>query len=334
MRRGGQLHCASHAFLVLLSGVALFAGGSQQQSARDADLAAALKAKPRDARLQNAYGIALQQQGKLEESLTHFRIALQVDPKYGDAAHNLALALLTVNRPAEALDTLNKYPVETAEHYALKGTTLNALDRPGDAIPALRRAYELAPNNEDYAYNLTIVLLKAERSDEAAAVLKQARKQFPGSAKIHAASGMLAYLKGGNAEAAKEYEAATRLEPGAADLWASLGDVYAATDSFSKAENAYSRSIKLDPNSAEYRVKAGRNLIKLQRAQDAESAFRNAVAIDPHEADAQFELGKLAAARGDDGAAIKHFEDALASKPSLNAAWYQLSLSYRRYGQQ
>jgi protein O-GlcNAc transferase len=306
----------------------------QPQTPAETELARAVRAKPRDPRIQNAYGIALQRQGRFEESLAYFRTALQLDPMFADAAHNYALALLTVNRPAEALATLEKHRFNTADHYALHGTALNALGRSAEAVAPLRRAYELAPDNESYAYDLAIVLLRVEKSEEAAGVLKKARKLFPASAKIHAASGMLDYLNGRNAEAAKEYEAATKLEPGAADLWAALGDVYAATDRLPAAEAAYSRAIKLDPKSSEYRVKAGRNLLKLQRSGEAEAALRAALKIDPRDAETQFQLGKLAAARGDDLAAITHYELATQAQPSLNPAWYQLSLSYRRTGQE
>jgi tetratricopeptide (TPR) repeat protein len=298
------------------------------------ELERALKANPRDPKFQNAYGIALQQQGHLEESLARFRTALQLDAKYADAAHNLALALFAANRPAESLVVMDKHPSALADHYALKGAVLSALGRVPDAATSLRRAYELASGNQDYAYDFAVVLLKLEKSEEAAAVLSKARKLFPRSAKIHAASGMLAYLKGQNVEAAREYEAATKIEPGAADLWAALGDVYAATEDAMRAEAAYARSIKLDPATAEYRVKAGRNLLKLQRTVDAESAFRDAIGIDPEDAEAHFQLGKLAAARGDDRAAIVHYEHAVKAQPSFNAAWYQLGLNYRRSGEE
>ena len=304
------------------------------QAPPDADLSRAVQIRPKDSRLQNAYGIALQQQGRFEESLAHFRIALQLDPKYADAAHNLALALLAGNRPAEALEILDKHPSTTADHFALMGSALNALGRTADAIAPLRRACELAPGSQDYAYDFAIALLKSEKAEDASVVLKRARTRFPNSAKIHAASGVLAYHNGKNDDAAREYEAATRLEPGAADLWAALGDVYGATDNALKADVAYSRAVKLAPAIAEYRVKMGRNLLKLQRAEDAESAFRKATEIDANDAEAHFQLGKLAFARGDNTSAIRHYENAVASQPSYNAAWYQLSLSYRRSGQE
>jgi Flp pilus assembly protein TadD len=304
------------------------------QAPPDGDLARAIRMRPKESRLQNAYGIALQQQGRFEESLAHFRAALQLDPKYADAAHNLALALVAGNLPAEALETLEKHPSATADHYALLGSALNTLGRTSEAIAPLRRAHELAPNSQDYAYDLAIALLKSEKVEDASLVLKRARNRFPNSAKIHAASGVLAYHNGKNEDAAREYEAATKLEPAAADLWAALGDVYAATDNTLKADAAYSRAIKLAPATGDYRVKMGRNLLKLQRAEDAESAFRKAIEIDTSDAEAHFQLGKLAFARGDNTLAIRHYEQAVTSQPSYNAAWYQLSLSYRRTGQE
>ena len=184
----------------------------------------------RDPRIQNAYGIALQQKGQFNESLVYFRAALRLDRGFADAAHNLALsALLTVGRPAEALETLKEHQLNTADHHSLKGSALNALGRPAEAIVSMRRAVELEPANEDYAYDLAGVLPKLEKAEAASAVLRKALKLFPASARMHSASGMLAYLTGRNTEAAREYETANKIEPRAADLWAALADVYSAT---------------------------------------------------------------------------------------------------------
>ncbi len=312
----------------------LLCAAVRAQEPAERDLAGALAAKPRDSRLHNAYGIALQGQGRSAESLAHFHTALDLDPRYADAAYNLTLALLSENRPAEALVVLDQHPFASADHLALRGSVLNALGRPRDAIAPLRRAVALAPSNPDYLYDLVIVLLKTEESAQAAALLQQGRKRFPRSAKLHAASGMIAYSNGRNAEAIQAYETASQLEPGAADLRASLGDVYANSDNPRKAAAAYKEAIRLDPANAEYRVKAGRNLLKLQLTAEAEAAFSKALEIEPGDAEALFQIGKLEAGRGDHPAAIAHYERAVSFRPSLKEAWYQLSLSYRRAGQE
>src|SRR4029450_14159181 len=95
--------------------------------ARAQDLARAVQANPKDPRLNNAYGVMLQQQGRVEESLAYFRTAVQLDPRNGDASYNLALALLNLDRAAEALGILNQHGSNSADHDALKGAALNRL---------------------------------------------------------------------------------------------------------------------------------------------------------------------------------------------------------------
>jgi len=146
--------------------------------------------------------------------------------------------------------------------------------------------------------------------------------------------GWFAYLTGKNAEAAQAYETAVKLEPAAADFQASLGDVYSAADKLQQAARAYEHALRLEPGNASYAVKAGRNLLKLQRSAEGEAMFRQALRNDTGNAEAHFQLGKLVAARGDYGTAVSHYEQAVLATPSLKEAWYQLSLSYRRLGEE
>ena len=317
---------------LVLAAIAVCAAVAVQ--AAESDLARAVAARPRDPRLHNQYGIELQGSGHTAEAAAHFRTALELDPRYADAAYNLALSLLGNGHAGEALGVLDKYPAPSADHHALRGAALNVLGRPEEAAAALRHAVARAPGNPDYLYDLAIVLLKIDATAEATALIGKGRRTFPRSAKIHAAGGMVLYLTGKNAEAAEAYETAVKLEPNAADFHASLGDVYSASDQLQQAARAYERALRLDPGNASYSVKAGRNLLKLQQTAEAEGEFRRALRNDAGNAEANFQLGKLAAARGDHASAVPHFELAVSTAPSLKEAWYQLSLSYRRLGQE
>src|SRR5207249_2441834 len=93
----------------------------------ESGLARSVAAQPRDPRLHNEYGIELQRSGRASEAAAHFRAALDLDPRYADAAYNLALSMLRDQRAADALAVLDKHPVEAADHYALRGAVLNAL---------------------------------------------------------------------------------------------------------------------------------------------------------------------------------------------------------------
>src|SRR5262249_27214163 len=48
----------------------------------DSDLARSVAARPRDPRLHNEYGIALQRSGRTAEADAHFRTALDLDPRF------------------------------------------------------------------------------------------------------------------------------------------------------------------------------------------------------------------------------------------------------------
>src|ERR1043166_2985950 len=78
----------------------------------ESSLARSVAAQPRDPRLHNDYGIELQRSGRASDAAAHFRAALELDPRYADAAYNLALSMLNDQRAGEALAVLDKHPAE------------------------------------------------------------------------------------------------------------------------------------------------------------------------------------------------------------------------------
>ncbi len=304
---------------------------AQPRSAEEQQLLRALQSNPKNPAAHREYAIFLQLQGRGAEAIAHFRTALDLNPRSPESSYNLALALLHAGRAADALQILDMYPSGAADALALRGTVLNALGRFPEALTALRKAAALAPANPDTLYDLIMTLLQTGGEKEAATWIDRGLRRFPQVAKMHAASGMLAYAKGDNDVAVKAYLAAVKLEPDAADFHASLGDVYNASGDLANAASSYQRAIRLDGSNATYFVKHGRVLVK-QQSPTAEQAFQQALRLDPSNADAHFEIGKLLAARGDHPAAIDHYRRAVNAMPALKEAWYQLSLSYRRAG--
>lgn len=293
----------------------------------------AVAARPRDAAAHSQYGIFLLGQGRLTEAVNELRTASALSPRSADHTYNLALALLQTEQPGEALAVLDRGSFVGADHLALRGNVLNALERPAEAATALRRAAALDPANPDTLYDLALTLLKLDAAAEAQPLLAQGSRRFPRVAKIHAARGMVAYSQGQNAEAVRAYETAVRLEPGAADLHAALGDVRQATGDLRAAESAYRNALRLDASPAEVHVKLGRTLARRQRVEEAAVAFARAIQLDPANAEAHFELGKAALARGEHAAAVDQLRRAVESAPGLKGAWYQLGLAYKRAGE-
>ena len=70
-------------------------------------------------------------------------------------------------------------PREAATHHAL-GLTLTRLKRPDDALAELRKAAELEPDHQRYAYVYAVALHSSGGRDEAMTMLKDTLKRHPG----------------------------------------------------------------------------------------------------------------------------------------------------------
>jgi tetratricopeptide (TPR) repeat protein len=289
------------------------------------------KTIPLDADPQQA--AQLLRRGKYAEALPLLEELRRREPESAAIAYDLALTYYRLERYHDAQRVLESLKQPGAEGYALLAEVYRAVGMFPEAVDTLKKASAAAPDNADYLYDLTVLLMGLDKAKEAERLLEDAVQRFPRAGKIHAARGIALFMAGRNDEAIRAYEEAIRLEPKAADFHAALGDVLTSTGELARAETAYAEAIRLDPRTAEYHVKAGKNLLKLQKNAEAEAAFHAALLRDPQSSEANFQIGKLAAARGDHAAAIRHLEAAVARDGGAAEAWYQLSLSYQRAGQ-
>ncbi|MCX6028541.1 MAG: tetratricopeptide repeat protein [Chloroflexi bacterium] len=167
----------------------------------------------------------------------------------------------------------NEPPVaERVQALLAGGTRLLAAKRPGEALPLLTEAWELAPDNAAAAINL-------------------------GGAYI---------LQGKHAQAVPVLEAAVRLEPDNPMVWINLAAAYLGKLPFATAERqersiqAFERALALDPVAPNVHYNLG--LIYLERSvgdrldQDAERAaahFTAALETNPNDRDAQHYLDNI-----------------------------------------
>lgn len=275
----------------------------------------------------------LLRQGKYEAALPLLEELRRREPESAAVAYDLALTYYRLERYHDAQRVLVSLKQPGPEGHALLAEVYRAVGMFPESVDALKKASAAAPDNVDYLYDLTVLLMGLDKAKEAERLLEDAVQRFPRAGKIHAARGIALFMAGRNEEAIRAYEEAIRLEPQAPDFHAALGDVLTSTGELARAETAYAAAIRLDPHTAEYYVKAGKNLLKLQKNAEAEAAFRAALTRDAQSGEAHFQLGKLAAGRGDHAAAIRHLEAAVARDGGAAEAWYQLSLSYQRAGQ-
>jgi WD40 repeat protein/Tfp pilus assembly protein PilF len=119
---------------------------------------------PKYARAYNNLGLALCDQGKLDDAIVAFRKAIELDPNYAMAYSNLALILSHRKRVDEAIaayrTALSLVPQSAQFHNDLAWLLATSSDvklrDPGQAVALAMKAVELDPKNLAYANTLGV----------------------------------------------------------------------------------------------------------------------------------------------------------------------------------
>ena len=123
----------------------------------------------------NNLGLALQEQGELDQAIQAYHRALEINPNYSEAYNNLGIAL----KEQENLD---------------------------DAIQAYHRALEINPNYSEAYNNLGNVLKEQGKLDDAVLAYRSALGINPDYSEAHNNLGLVLLLQGNFSSGWREYE--------------------------------------------------------------------------------------------------------------------------------
>jgi tetratricopeptide (TPR) repeat protein len=247
---------------------------------------------------ENNLAVALQEDGRIDEAIGHYRRSAELKPDYGPAYNNM-------------------------------GTALRARGHIDDAIAAYERALEAMPDYPDAHYNLANALLDQNRPREAADHLHAAGRLVPSSAGIHNNLGKALAEQGRFEEAAAELRQAVALEPESAKAHRNLGNVLASRGNVSEALGHLQRAFEIDPSDAEGGYDLGTLLLQGGRVDNAVSVFRAVVRVKPEYAEAHNNLGIALGSQGRLPEAIAEFEQAIRLKPGFADAHRNLETAKR-----
>jgi tetratricopeptide (TPR) repeat protein len=176
---------------------------------------------------ENNLAAALQEAGRTDDAIEHYRRTLALRPDYAPAINNLGTALRAAGRSSEALAVYERAiaarPADESA-YVNKGNALMALGKASDAIAAYRQAVAVAPRSTHAATALANALYDEgteaiERGDfeRAVAALREAVALRPAYAEAHNNLGIALASDGKLQDAIAEWETALRLNPNFAD---------------------------------------------------------------------------------------------------------------------
>lgn len=198
--------------------------------------------------------------------------------------------------------------------------------RPDLAVPELRAVVALDPGNMDAQANLGVLLYFAHQDAEAVPHLQAALQAQPSLAKIQALLGLAEMRLGHTDEARADLQAALPHLQGErvqAQVGDALIDSYTADGELAKAADVVSDLLRADPTDARLLLLSYRLHMDL-----ANSALLSLAIAAPQSAELHQAMGSELARHGDDAAAIRNFEAALAENPKLPGLHFELGNLY------
>lgn len=198
-------------------------------------------------------GRLLGEQGRYEESMRHFRRALERFPDYPQAHGCLAVALKRQGRMEDALAhgrrALELKP-DYAEAWFNHGAMLAETGAFAEATVCFERTIEFQPANAEALYNLGNMRRRAGRTDEAAALYVRALAAKPDfvEARFNLAN---ALADAGDAEGSiRELEVLLRARPEFVQGWINLGAARATRGDLRGAAECFAEALRLEPDNA------------------------------------------------------------------------------------
>jgi len=244
---------------------------------------ATLSKNPKSWMAHNNIAIDFARKGRVEEAVTHFNKAFDLNPGHGDAHYNLANALRHLGRVDEALTHYQKAleidPRNALAHYNL-ATMFAQSGRVDEALAHYGKALEINPRNAQAHYNLANSLLRLGRVDEAIAHYNKALETDPNDVAAHNNLSAALVRAGRLDEAVAHYQKVLQVHP-SSEAYFNLGNTLRKMGRMGEALTHYNKAVELDPNNAAAHNNLGNLLRQMGRTEEAEAHLRKAFEIDP-----------------------------------------------------
>src|SRR5437762_1617857 len=284
-----------------------------------ATLAAAPGATLADPRAIGAL-VGMVSQGLLQQAEARTRALLQAEPAAGMLWKILSVALLRQGKDAlPALRRAAELLPQDAEAYANLGSELHARGEWQAALSSLRHALTLQPRNPEALIDAADAERALGRAREAVTLYQRALNNL----------GNVLREQGERREALSVYQQAVQLDPSRADSHCNLG--YALLDSRRPAEAvaSFGSALALQANSVPAHLGLAAALRVQGLSAEAEASCQAALAAEPRSPGALSLLGELRADRGRFAEAQELFERAIALDPDFAPAYGSIA-AHRR----
>lgn len=258
--------------------------------------------------------------GDYDGGIELLRRRVEAAPEDDEARLDLAAALLTANRPAEARENLNALSAEPSGDNAVRQSLIGILTTlaDGDGEAALAEANAATERFPDSASLLNLrgrLQFAAGDSSGARSSFQRAIDAEPEDMAAYLFLANLDLSAGDTDAAAARYREALKIQPDNAIVAASLGQIEARRGNRDEAIALLERAVEAAPRFAIPRMELASVRLAAGDLDGATADAEEAVRIAPDNAQAHNLLGAVEQQAGNTAEAIRHFKRATSFKP-------------------
>ncbi len=288
-----------------------------------------------------AYGACLGTAGQYEQAIPLLQQALSAQPSIPGVRFNLALAQWKVNRPQDALATLQPAIEDTKgrnDSMLLAADIYESTNDTQHAVDLLRKAILADPKNVEAYLDFAYLSYDHASMQVGVDILNAGMTQLPNEARLYLVRGILNTQLGKFDEATEDFAVANRLDPKLSVLGAAEGLVASQQHKSGEALSAFRSAAKAQPTDALTQYLLAEALSQQSPPEGSPdyveeiSAAKLAYQLDPSMVAAHDLLATIYLQAGHPDLALEQSRAALKSDPGDQQALYHSILALRRTG--
>jgi len=244
----------------------------------------AVKKSPGKARPHNSLGQALSAGGRLQEAVSEFEKALELEPRYMNALLGLARTFRALGEEEKAMSFYKRALEVNPIHPQLRYDLALIASEKGDIATALNHLSVIVKTSPSFqpGFRLAGMLLwKKGELTRAERFLHHAISLKPEDAQAHNLLAIVYQQKGENEKALSEWEKACRLNPKEVAFLQNLGKMYQLLGRHSQAIQIYQQCLKLLPGNPELMNDLAVCLANNNQIQEAISLWKKILQANP-----------------------------------------------------
>ena len=196
-------------------------------------------------------GLALHQEGRLEEAQVIYQLVLAIEANHFDALQLLGTLSIQTGHFTKAVNFLTKaleIKPDYAKAHSNRGLALKELQRLEEALASYNKAIQVSPNYAEAYSNRGNVLKDLQRLEEALASYDKAIENKPNYSEAYSHRGNVLKDLHRLEEALTSYDKAIEIKPDDAQAFFNRGNVLKELGQESEAKKNYDQALRIEPD--------------------------------------------------------------------------------------